>query len=72
MGLGFATLTTLLGALLALAPLGLPDESTSLGWLLLAAGLVGAAAAVALHLRRHSRGHTPTAPPRRGAAPSRH
>ncbi|WP_109506700.1 hypothetical protein [Nocardioides speluncae] len=68
MGLGFATLVTLLGVTLALAPLGLPEESTGLGWLLVALGLLGMVAAIALHVRRHGREHAPAAPPRRGAS----
>lgn len=68
MGLGFATLATLLGALLALAPLGLPERSTGLGWLLLAAGLIGVLATIGLHVRRHGRDHTPAAPPQRGTS----
>lgn len=65
MGLGFATLVTLLGAVLALAPLGLPGESAGLGWLLVAVGLLGALTAIALHVRRHGRVHAPASPPQR-------
>lgn len=68
MGLGFATLATLLGAFLVLVPLDLPETSTGLGWLLLAAGLIGVLASIALHVRRHGRVHTPAAPPRRGTS----
>lgn len=65
MGLGFATLAILLGALLELSPLGLPDETVGFGWLLLAGGLLGAVLSIALHVRRHTRDHLPAAPPRR-------
>lgn len=65
MGLGFATLLAVLGALLALVPLGLPDAYVGIGWMLAAGGLFGMVAAVALHLHRHSLDRPRVAPPRR-------